>query len=214
MDGAGSGVQDSETNTSGYPHPVDVGFALRNVQAPDAQGDTKNSTTSVNLKPTTSGVNVQLEKVDEVNRQGEMHPSVMYPARAHLYLGRPRSLQDGQRPVPCSLHPPRGLSQETKSENDVGVLDDALRIRRPLQFANTCVKEIFPDAPADQATLEMPALNTFSRDPYLPSPENQPSSPGPNNILGQDGAMRSPNRGPEQRGYLEEDDKNPDATER
>lgn len=213
MDGADSEIQNSEANASGDPQPADVGSAPQNVSALDGLEDTKRHTR--NAKPTTSSLNTQLGEVDEVNRQDEMHPSMMYPARVHLYLGRPRSLQEGQRPVPFSLYLPRGLSQETRSENDVGVIDDALRIRRPLQFDNTCAMEKNSrDTPVDESAPDMKTLDTHFRDPGLPSLEGQSSSPGPNNILGQDGATRSPNRGPPQRGYSDENDNNPDTTER
>lgn len=215
MDGADSEIQTPEANTSGDPHPAGVELAPRSVQALDSQRGAKNPTTSDKDKPSTSSVNTQLGKVDEANRQGEMHPSVMYPARVHLYLGRPKSLQDGQRPVPCSLYPPRGFSQETRSENDVGVIDDASRIRRPLQFVNTCAtEEISRDTPTDELTPGLTTLDARSGGPGLPGLEDQPSSPGPNDILGQDGAMRSPSRGPPRRGYFDKDDNKPDATER
>lgn len=215
MDGAGSEIQNPEANASCGPHPADVVLAPRSAQALDGQGDPKNPTTRTKDKPPTSSVNTQLGKVDKANRQGEMHSSVMYPARVRLYLGRPRSLQDGQRPVPCSLYPPRGLSQGTRSENDVGIIDDAFRIRRPLQFVNTCgTVEISRDTPADESTPGMTTLYVRSDGPGLPGPGGQPSSPGPDNILGQDGAMRSPSQGLSRRGYFDEEDNKPDATER
>ena len=169
MDGADSEIQDSEANASGDPHLADTGISSRSVPTFDGEGNTKRHTGGA--KPTALSVNTQLGKVDEVNQRGEMHPSVMCPARVHLYLGRPRSLQEGQRQVPCSLHPPRGLNQETKSENDVGVLDNAFRIRRPLEFANTCATKVSLDDPAGRTTLETTALDIRFRGQYLPTLE-------------------------------------------